>query len=194
MGTEQDSIECVGERCEFKAIFDSRANVYRTTAGNRTRKTRVVVSFASFGSWMPKRVELNAATILLALSMTAAAPKMSVLMIIVDDLRSELLDDHGVNLLKTPHIDALAARGTRFRKAYAQYPLCAPSRSSVFTGLRPDTTRSFDLSTHFRVHVPMVVTLPQYFRREGYRTIGIGKVFHRGLGDDIHSWSEPQAK
>ncbi len=113
-------------------------------------------------------------------------------MIIVDDLRAEVLNEAGQNMLKTPSIDALAARGVRFRKAFAQYPLCAPSRSSVFTGLRPDTTRSFDLSTHFRIHLPTVVTLPQYFRREGYHTMGIGKIYHRGLGDDIHSWTEPQ--
>lgn len=113
----------------------------------------------------------------------------NVLFISVDDLRPEL-GVYGVNEISTPGIDALAAQGVTFSRAYAQMATCSPSRTSYMTGLRPDTTRVTDLGTHFRSTVPSVVTLPQYFKQNGYRTQGICKVYHGGL-DDPQSWSEP---
>jgi len=116
--------------------------------------------------------------------------RLSVLMIVIDDLRAGLSDgDTGRNLLSTPHLDTLAARGVKFTRAYAQYALCSPSRSSALTGTRPDTTLVFDLTTHFRQHLPSVVTLPEHFKQHGYFTFGAGKIFHRGLGDDERAWS-----
>jgi hypothetical protein len=114
-------------------------------------------------------------------------------MIVIDDLRAGLIDRAtGRDLMLTPHMDALAGRGVKFTRAYAQYALCSPSRSSVLTGTRPDSTRVFDLTSHFRQFLPSVTTLPEQFKRHGYFTYGAGKVFHRGLGDDANSWSLPQ--
>ena len=110
-------------------------------------------------------------------------------MIIVDDLRADNLDFKGA----TPHLDALAQRGVRFTAAFAQYSLCSPSRSSVLTGLRPDTTGVSDLKTHFRDRIPSVITLPEMLRLNGFRTFGAGKIFHRGF-DDEPSWSYPLPK
>jgi len=126
----------------------------------------------------------------LATHSPAAAPeKLNVLFIAVDDLRPEL-GCYGNTLIKTPNIDALAARGTTFNRAYCQQAVCSPSRTSLLTGRRPDTTKVYDLQTHFRLHLPEVVTLPQYFKQQGYETRGMGKIYHGGL-DDPKSWSAP---
>lgn len=122
----------------------------------------------------------------------------NVILITIDDLRPEL-GCYGNAIVQTPHLDALAQRGTVFLRAYAQQALCAPSRASLFTGLRPDSTGVHDLVTHFRQKVPDVVTLPEKFKRHGYHAISIGKTYHPafaglGIGSDLGdaaSWSEP---
>jgi len=125
-----------------------------------------------------------------ALAADAEQPgKFNVLFIAVDDLRPEA-GCYGNPLIRTPHIDALAARGTLFNRAYCQQAVCSPSRTSLLTGLRPDTTKVYDLQTHFRLHLPEVVTLPQHFKQHGYDTRGFGKIFHGGL-DDPESWTVP---
>jgi arylsulfatase A-like enzyme len=58
------------------------------------------------------------------------------------------------------------------------------------TGTRPDTTKVWDLETHFRVAIPNVVTLPQHFKQNGYFAQGMGKLYHGGF-DDEASWSTP---
>jgi arylsulfatase A-like enzyme len=113
----------------------------------------------------------------------------NVLFIAVDDLRPDI-GCYGHPEAKTPNIDALASRGMVFRRAYCQQAVCSPSRTSLLTGLRPDSTKVYDLETHFRDTIPNVVTLPQHFKASGYHTVGMGKIYHGGL-DDAASWSEP---
>lgn len=116
-----------------------------------------------------------------------AEGKLNVLFIAVDDLRPEL-GCYGVKHIRTPHIDSLASRGIVFTRAYCQQAVCSPSRTSLLTGRRPDTTRVYDLQTHFRLNIPDVVTLPQHFKQNGYHTQSFGKVYHGGL-DDPKSWT-----
>jgi iduronate 2-sulfatase len=115
--------------------------------------------------------------------------KPNVLLIIADDLRPDL-GCYGNRDVRTPNIDRLAARGTLFNRAYCQYPLCSPSRSSFLTGKRPETTGIYNNRTHIRRTLPNVVTLPQYFKQNGYVSIGLHKIFHDGY-DDRASWSVP---
>jgi arylsulfatase A-like enzyme len=115
--------------------------------------------------------------------------RLNVLFIAVDDLRPEL-GCYGNTIIKSPNIDRLAKRGLQMNRAYCQQAVCSPSRASLLTGTRPDTTKVWDLSTHFRKALPDVVTLPQYFKNAGYFTQGMGKLYHHGL-DDLASWSVP---
>jgi iduronate 2-sulfatase len=119
----------------------------------------------------------------------ATAKKMNVLFIAVDDLRPEL-GCYGNNIIKTPNIDRIAARGIVFNHAYCQQAVCSPSRSSLLTGRRPDATKVWDLETHFRVALPDTVTLPQYFKNNGYYCFAFNKIYHHGFEDGL-SWNEP---
>ena len=135
-----------------------------------------------------------AATAALALPASSAARaaekenrRLNVLFLAVDDLKPNL-GCYGDPIAITPNIDKLAASGVTFLRAYCQQAVCSPSRTSLLTGLRPDTTRVYDLNTHFRKTIPDVITLPQCFRQEGYHTQSFGKIYHGGL-DDPASWS-----
>lgn len=129
--------------------------------------------------------------------MPAASRAANVLLITIDDLRPQL-GCYGDPVVRSPHIDKLAAGGVVFERAYCQQALCSPSRTSLLTGLRPDTTRVYDIETHFRKHLPDAVTLPQLFKNSGYHAQGLYKVFHMagfdpaiGNLDDPPSWTKP---
>ncbi|QDT94108.1 sulfatase [Gimesia algae] len=124
---------------------------------------------------------------------TEAAEKPNVLFIGADDLRCDLAC-YGHPLVKTPHLDQLAAEGVLFKRAYCQQALCNPSRASLMTGRRPDTLEIWDLPTHFREVDADIVTLPQLFKQQGYFTQNIGKIFHnwrQKIEGDPASWSVP---
>ncbi len=106
----------------------------------------------------------------------------NILFISIDDLNDWVGPLGGHPLAKTPHLDALVARGTNFTNAHCQSPICNPSRASVLTGLRPSTTGIHGLLPSFRDVSEFAdrVTLPQYFAAQGYRTAGDGKIFHQG--------------
>jgi arylsulfatase A-like enzyme len=116
------------------------------------------------------------------------AKKTNVLFLMVDDLRPEL-GCYGHPQVKTPNIDALAAAGVRFERAYCQFPLCNPSRTSMLTGRHPTTTGVLDNVTWFRAAHPEFVSLPQHFQANGYASLRTGKIFHGGI-DDADAWSE----
>ncbi len=128
--------------------------------------------------------------------LAAPAKPRNVLFLAADDLNHSF-STFGQKVVKTPHLDRLARSGVRFEKAYCQFPLCSPSRTSLLTGLAPDRTGVYDLRKHFRESVPNVVTLPQLFQKNGYFAGRVGKLYHYGnpgqIGtdglDDAPSWN-----
>lgn len=114
---------------------------------------------------------------------------LNVLLIIVDDLRVD-------PQMLTPHAESLAKRGVSFSRAFAQLSLCSPSRSSLLTGMRPDSTGVYDLVTHWRERLgPHHRSLPHVFKEADYSVLGIGKVFHPSKDgrtlDDPAAWTSP---
>lgn len=123
--------------------------------------------------------------------------KYNVLFVAIDDLTSNLAS-YGDPIAKTPNFDRLAQMGVQFNNAYCQVPLCAPSRASLMTGLRPDVTKVYDLDSQFRDELPNVTTLPQLFKDNDYWVGRIGKLYHYNVpaaigtngDDDPASWHE----
>lgn len=124
------------------------------------------------------------------------SPPPNILFIAVDDLNTDL-GTYGHELVRSPHIDRLAERGVRFDRAYCQYPVCSPSRSSFLTGLYPEQTGVLSNQGLFRDRLPNTPTLPQWFKTHGYHAARVGKLFHYGVPsqigtdgvDDPESWS-----
>jgi len=121
-----------------------------------------------------------------ALSQQNANVKYNVLFIIADDLRPET-GCYGAPVI-TPNIDRIASKGTRFDNAYAQYPVCNPSRTSFLTGLYPSETGIINNNDYFRRVNESWTTLPELFKNNGYATLRSGKIFHGGI-DDMPSWT-----
>ena len=135
------------------------------------------------------------------LSCFSQPQRKNILFLAVDDLRPELNAFKGEDFpsgihpkIHTPNIDGLFAKSLSLKRAYVQQAICSPSRTSLLTGRRPDTTHVYDLTTYWRTSAGNFTTIPQYFKQNGYRSIGMGKIFHPGKasnGNDPISWSVP---
>ncbi len=138
-------------------------------------------------------VQLRACTCLLLVGLVASstvviAERPNILFIAVDDLRPEL-GCYGSPIAVTPHLDRLAGDGLLFERAYCQQAICRPSRASLMTGARPETTGLFHNYVALRELQPDILTLPQHFIANGYETAYCGKIFHQGDTDEGVSWS-----
>lgn len=119
--------------------------------------------------------------------------KPNILFIGIDDLRPEL-GSYGSDIAISPNLDKLASQGLQFNNAHCQQAICGPSRASLLTGYRPETTGVFHNYIKFREVNPDVVTLPQHFMNNGYEAVYCGKIFHHGDRDDEMSWSRLPSK
>lgn len=137
-------------------------------------------------------VRLLAWMALVSVAFGATAPRPNILLILSDDLNTSL-GTFGHPVAQTPHLDALARRGVRFDRAYCQFPHCNPSRASMMTGLRPNTTRVTLNSDDLYQNHPDIITLPHHFRRNGYATARFGKIFHLGVPTGAESRDDPKA-
>lgn len=120
--------------------------------------------------------------VLAAFAPAAEPARPNVLFIAADDLNDWIGCLGGHPQVKTPNLDALAARGTLFTNAHTQAPLCNPSRASLLLGLRPSSTGIYGLAPGVRKvdATRERISLPQAFRRAGYRTSASGKIWHDG--------------
>ena len=119
--------------------------------------------------------------------------KPNILFISIDDLKPTI-GSFGDDFAVTPNIDKLSETSTVFLNNHTQLAICAASRVSFLTGLRPDKTKVWDLKTKMRDVNPDVLTLPEHFKNNGYQTIGVGKIYDpRAVdgGRDRRSWSVP---
>ncbi len=130
---------------------------------------------------------------LLLLVHAVAAEKFNVLFIAVDDMNTDL-GCYGVEQVHSPNIDRLAAMGARFEFAYCQQPLCAPSRASMMTGLRPNTINFHTLQDDLKQLNPGLVTMGDFFQEHDYFVARVGKIYHYGnptqIGTDGHDYPE----
>ena len=128
--------------------------------------------------------------------------RINVLFLVADDMRVQLGSYDGKYFsssvhppMYTPNLDKLASKGLLLKRAYVQQAVCSPSRTSLLTGRRPDTTHVYDLTNYWRDVGGNFTTLPQCFKNNGYLTVGMGKIFHEGAAsghDDPISWSRPK--
>ena len=156
---------------------------HNASIGNYTRRdflsTSLKAGAAAFTTGLIPRLRAHAEN------------RFNVLFIIVDDLRP-LLGCYGHANMHTPNIDRIAQRGTLFNRAYCQFPVCNPSRASILTGLRPNSTGVHNNTDDFLQTVPDAISLPHHFKINGYHTRSVGKVAHGSAAwEDEQSWSMP---
>jgi len=143
--------------------------------------------------------------VLATAAVSAAQEQPNILFVVSDDLNTRIGPYVGASVeLHTPNLDRLAAEGVRFTRAYAQYPVCGPSRASFMSGLYPETagvtTNAFRSANH-RIATPSLAdhpTLAGFLRGRGYYTARVSKIFHMGVpggiergemgSDDPDSW------
>src|SRR5512143_2640624 len=118
--------------------------------------------------------------------------RMNVLFIAVDDLNNRI-GCYGDPVVKTPNIDRLARHGVRFDRSYCNYPLCNPTRTSLLSGKRPETTRVFNNNTPPRTTLGDTVFLPEYFKAKGYFTARVGKIAH-GRYEQFVDWDISESR
>lgn len=124
-----------------------------------------------------------------------ASDSPNVVLIMADDLFVDL-GIYGNEDIQTPNLDRFAEQGVVFDRAYANYPLCGPSRNSMMSGRYAEDTGLLVLRDKLRESHPDLITLSQHFMNHGYVAARVGKIYHAdnpsGIGradhDDPESW------
>ncbi len=126
---------------------------------------------------MNRRLPLVACLILLSAGVVSAESGPNILFVVCDDLNTHV-SPSGYAPIVTPTLTALAEQGMTFRRAYCQYPVCGPSRASFLHSLYPQSTGVLDNQADIRNTRPGCISMPQFFKENGYWTGSVGKVFH----------------
>lgn len=116
----------------------------------------------------------------------------NVLFIIADDLTTTALSCYENSFSQTPNIDRLASQGTLFTRAYSQYPVCGPSRASFMFGYYPSATRTYGYISGRENVGPDRDSWAQLFKKHGYYSARVSKIFHMGVPIDIENGSDGQ--
>ena len=178
-------LEETGCRGDRGAVYRASRQTSANSPYNSRRKSLVVRPFV-FLAWMA----LAGTTFATDRSTSPPKkPRLSVLFLAVDDLRPELRC-YGADHIHSPHIDALARSGLLFERAYCMVSVCGASRASLMTGIRPSRSRFTRYDTWAEKDAPGVLPLHAHFKRHGYHTVSLGKVFHH-MQDCREGWSEP---
>ncbi len=122
--------------------------------------------------------------------LSAQSDKPNVLFIIADDLTTTAVSAYGNNAVHTPNIDKLAAEGTRYSRAYCQYPVCGPSRASFMSGYYPNATTTFGYVSGRKNIGDERKTWSQLFKDNGYYTARVSKIYHMGVPIDIEKGTD----
>jgi iduronate 2-sulfatase len=120
----------------------------------------------------------------------SARDKLNVLFIISDDLTATALGCYGNKLCKTPNVDRLATEGTRFTRAYCQATFCGPSRASFMFGYYPYASKATGYTSGRKEVGEDKDSWAQHFKKNGYHSARISKVFHMGVPPDITKGSD----
>ena len=143
-------------------------------------------------SWEPRRMTFRSLAFLVLLSACSlsARDKPNVLFIISDDLTATALGCYGNKVCKTPNIDRLASEGTRFSRAYCQATICGPSRASLMFGYYPYASKATGYTSGRKEVGEDKDSWAQHFKKNGYHSARISKVFHMGVPPDITKGSD----
>lgn len=116
--------------------------------------------------------------------------KKNVLLIVCDDLNTHV-SPSGYDHVKTPTLAKFASEAMTFNRAFCQYPVCGPSRASFLNGLYPQSSGVIDNKADIRQTRPGTVSMPQFFKENGYWTGSVGKVFHSPRHEHgVVAWNE----
>lgn len=149
------------------------------------QKNRNVSAMNPFGNWNRAIGNIFMLMFVLLIYKPALAgenkleSKPNVVFFAIEDFSPKHLGAYG-GKAKTPNIDAIASEGVIFKNSFCAGPVCNPSRTSLFTGLRPPTTGVFGNTDDWKkMALPMIpTTLPNHFHNNGYNAVWAGKMYH----------------
>ena len=168
-------------RDEIAAIMFDAILPEELFARNAFQMSKIMLRSACF------LATLAAQILLIAVTPLSASEKTNVLFIAVDDLNHWVGHLNRNDQTITPNLDRLASWGVSFRRAYCAAPACNPSRAALMSGMRPSTTGVYHNSNDYRPHIASDLTLNSYFRTNGYRVLGAGKIYH-GRFERFDDW------
>jgi len=130
----------------------------------------------------------------------AIGSKPNVLFLAIDDLNDWIGALGGHPQAKTPNLDRLISKSLLFSNAHCAAPVCSASRHALMSGLRPSTTGWYSVATRkladYEKALNGTIPLPTHFKRNGYKTLAAGKIFHKGTSDvsGYDYWTEARPR